>query len=379
MPVPSLYRPHIPRPSDSHHDAPNLTALQRLVLQQQQRQQKPTPRPLGLKLATYNIQDGRNSRLVPACRALQAQNIDMALLTEARIPDEIHTRHCLGYNIFATYTTTRNQGGIALAYRQGAHNWHIESLLCHGPNILSCILVSGTQRTPLIEAYLPPSNLTDLPHLTTALDRFPNEAPLLLGDLNVDLLNLRPPRNQQVAEVITAYGLEDMLHHFQQRKAFTHQKTWWQNREGKIIRSRCDYILGTDRRLFETVSIRDPRYFTSDHYMLVACYLISPTPSHKLYLQGRKRLPLQPPTKGPLTQVDMLFQEVKANCPPRKSPLNPTTSNGCQIQPSGSSIHGAPCAATHNMIELKPGASLEPLTRLSKTTGKDAQRKLGQL
>jgi hypothetical protein len=208
-----------------------------------------------------------------------------------------------------------------LMYHQEANNWHVESLLRHDPNVLSCILVSGVQRTPLISVYLPPSNLDDLPHLTTALDRFPNEAPILLGDLNVDLLNLRPHRNQQVAEVITTYGLDDMLNHFQQQKAFTHRQTWWQFRDGTLIRSRCDYILGTDRRLFETVSIRDPRYFTSDHYMLIARYLIGPSHSHKLYLKGRKRLPLQPPTKGPLTQANTLFQEVKANFPPRQESI----------------------------------------------------------
>jgi hypothetical protein len=118
-----------------------------------------------------------------------------------------------------------------------------------------------------------------------------------------------------------------MLHHFQQQKAFTHRQTWWQIRDSKLIRSRCDYILGTDRRLFTTVSIRDPRYFSSDHYMLIARYLISPTPSHKLYLKGRKRLPLKPPTKGPLSQADTLFQEVKANCPPRHTPTKPNYQN----------------------------------------------------
>jgi hypothetical protein len=124
MPVPTQYRPHISRPPDSHpHHDDHLTTLQRLALQHKD---KPKQHPPSLKLATYNIQDGRNSRLVPVCRTLLAQHIDLALLTETCIPDDIHTRTCLGYNIFATYTTTRNQGGIALAYCQEAKNWYVE-------------------------------------------------------------------------------------------------------------------------------------------------------------------------------------------------------------------------------------------------------------
>ena len=31
-------------------------------------------------------------------------------------------------------------------------------------------------------------------------------------------------------------------------------------REGREVRSWTDYIMGTDRRLFENVSVRDPRH-----------------------------------------------------------------------------------------------------------------------
>ena len=41
-------------------------------------------------------------------------------------------------------------------------------------------------------------------------------------------------------------------------------------REGREVRSRTDYILGTDCRLFGNVSARDPRH-NSDHYMVMGC------------------------------------------------------------------------------------------------------------
>ena len=39
-------------------------------------------------------------------------------------------------------------------------------------------------------------------------------------------------------------------------------------RRGKAVRSRTDYILGTDRSLFMNVAVRDPRH-NSDHYMVM--------------------------------------------------------------------------------------------------------------
>ena len=273
-----------------------------------------------------------------ACRSFQLMGLDVVLMTETRIPlipelgRGIHPNRIEPYKIHCTYSTHKNQGGLALAVRddgsERTKHWSVESLVRHGPNVLSCLLITGTQRTPLIGAYLPPSSLDDLPDLEAALQRFPNSKPTLQGDLNVDLTDLTPKRTQEVHALLSAYGLEDMLQHFVQRKHFTHKKTYYQYRKTsddtyKTIRSRCDYILGTDRRLFQTVQIKDPCNFSSDHLMLVARYLTKPTACHKRYLRGRKRFPLQLP-KPPLTKVDTLFQNVKAHCPPpppnRKTP-----------------------------------------------------------
>ena len=40
-------------------------------------------------------------------------------------------------------------------------------------------------------------------------------------------------------------------------------------RKGKLVRSRTDYILGTYRRIFWNVYVRDPRH-NSDHYMVLS-------------------------------------------------------------------------------------------------------------
>ena len=79
-------------------------------------------------------------------------------------------------------------------------------------------------------------------------------------------------------------------------------------------RSRCDYIMHRDRRLFQKVSIKHPEQFETDHLMLVSRYLVKPTRYHKAYLLGRKKFPLKPPTVD-LTQADHLWNTVKAQMP----------------------------------------------------------------
>ena len=64
---------------------------------------------------------------------------------------------------------------------------------------------------------------------------------------------------------------------------------------GRAVRSRTDYILGTDRRFFWNMSVRDPRH-NSDHYMLLGCLLRASLREHARYLGGPKQLPLRPPT-----------------------------------------------------------------------------------
>lgn len=106
-------------------------------------------------------------------------------------------------------------------HRETKQNWEIESQRRHGPNVLSCILVSGSQRTPLVGVHFPPNSLADLPHLTEALTRFPNNRPVVLGDLNVDLQHDdMDDRCSQVAATLATHGLEDLSPHFSQRKSF---------------------------------------------------------------------------------------------------------------------------------------------------------------
>ena len=91
---------------------------------------------------------------------------------------------------------------------------------------------------------------------------------------------------------------------------------------GREVRSRTDYILGTDCRLFGNVSIRDPRH-NSDHYMVLGCLPSASLTEHKRYLGGSKRWPVRPPSKP--TRVDLLFAALRRAVPkvqPREARKN---------------------------------------------------------
>ena len=97
-----------------------------------------------------------------------------------------------------------------------------------------------------------------------------------------------------------------MAAHFlpRQRRWGRECRTWSMVREGKLVRSRTDYILGTDRHLFCNVFVRDPRHNTN-HYMVLGCLRSAPEREHARYLLGCKQMPLRPPAEP--TQEDGIF------------------------------------------------------------------------
>ena len=86
------------------------------------------------------------------------------------------------------------------------------------------------------------------------------------------------------------------------------RRTWGILRKGREVRSRTDYILGTDRRLIRNVSLWDP-WHNTDHYMVLGCLSSASRKEHKRYLGGRKWWPTRPPKKP--TQVEKTFAALR--------------------------------------------------------------------
>ena len=106
---------------------------------------------------------------------------------------------------------------------------------------------------------------------------------VVAGDLNTDLEDTESDRRgTEIAAAMTAVGVEDMTAHFLPRKRRwgRERRTWSMVREGKVVRSQTDYILGTDRSLFRNVSVQDPRHKT-DHFMVVGCLHSPPEREHE--------------------------------------------------------------------------------------------------
>ena len=83
-------------------------------------------------------------------------------------------------------------------------------------------------------------------------------------------------------------------------------------REGKVVRSRTDYLLGTDKSLFSNVSVRDPRHNTN-HFMVVGCLRSAPARDYACYIKGRRKMPLKPPTEP--TREDGIFEALRRALP----------------------------------------------------------------
>ena len=135
------------------------------------------------------------------------------------------------------------------------------------------------------------------------------------GDFNTDLGEMASDRKgTEIAAAITEAGLEDMTAHFlpRKRRLGRERRTWIMVREGKVIRSRTDYLLGTDCSLFRNVVFRDPRD-NSDHYMVVGLLRGGTTREHIRYIAGRRRMQLKPPREP--TREDMLFGDLRRAVP----------------------------------------------------------------
>jgi hypothetical protein len=201
---------------------------------------------------------------------MKATGVDLGIFTETKITDGVYTRFSSGYNVTATNTISASQGGIALFWREN-ELYEVEEVATRGPNVLTFELVTGQMRYFVVGAYIPPSDLgTTLTHIRQAWSECPQGCePLLLGDLNANLINPRDEREDGIAEQVDAMDLVDMGRHFCQRRRrrCRGRWTWRMRRGGKMTSSQCDYLMvrASARRRFRRVRLVDPRYHNSDH------------------------------------------------------------------------------------------------------------------
>ena len=113
-------------------------------------------------------------------------------------------------------------------------------------------------------------------------------------------------RGSEIAAALTEAGVKDMSAHFLPRKRLwgRERQTWSMVREGRVVRSRTDYLLGTYQSIFRNVSVQDPRH-NSDHFMVVGHLRSATARDHARYIKGRRKIPLKPLSEP--TREDELF------------------------------------------------------------------------
>ena len=120
-------------------------------------------------------------------------------------------------------STGGSQGGMWLVSQDRPNGWGIELTRFHGTNVVSCEIIAGRIRTPLVGAYLLPSTLNHLPDLEEDLYRFQVLYPIFIGDLNIDLDAIRSPRiprSHLMADLLVEFVPVDLVQPFCQRLRF---------------------------------------------------------------------------------------------------------------------------------------------------------------
>ena len=139
--------------------------------------------PPRLSIRTLNICDVQVFGLAQAIRVVERGGFDVMLLTETKISTMAYFQNRLGYEVTCLTAQPSRAGGaqngVIIVRKERSVRWGIESTHYHGPDMVSCDIVTGLTRTPVVSAYLPPSTLEHLTDLEEDLKQFRD--PIFLG------------------------------------------------------------------------------------------------------------------------------------------------------------------------------------------------------
>ena len=91
------------------------------------------------------------------------------------------------------------------------------------------------------------------------MSRFRDLDPIVIGYFSANIGKPQNPCSQQVADLMTEFGMIDLLHHLLQCWRYRYMKTRTRERQGRAIQSSSNYILGMDCHRFEMIGIRAVR------------------------------------------------------------------------------------------------------------------------
>ena len=182
-------------------------------------------------------------------------------------------------------------------------------------------MASGGNWWFIVGCYIAPNNVATINRVVTAIGKRPcGDALLVSWEFNTYIATSEG--SNQKEEIVVANAttrLEVMSAYFLlYRKYWAWDgRIWCMLRLGREVRSRTDYIMGTDIRLFRNVSVHP--WHNSDHFMVLGCLHSATIWEHTIYLGRRWQSPLRPMRQQ--TQEDQwfttLWQEIPKP-PPRE-------------------------------------------------------------
>ena len=172
--------------------------------------------------------------------------MNLCFLVETKLTNSIYTRFYLGYRLLATNVMSHHQGGVALVYKESPY-WQVESSVMYGPNVISAVIVSKNSQFGFVSAYIPPADTTTSMHITTVLSHLPHRKEIIVGDLNLDLGSIESNKNMQIADILATSELLNIHRHFKLACRRRRPATWHHKRKGKLLQSRPDNFLCSDR------------------------------------------------------------------------------------------------------------------------------------
>jgi hypothetical protein len=267
-----------------------------------------------IAVASWNIRNGCNGGLESTLQAIEAMSVDLGVFLET----SLRAGYTLGIQVdtLSSCPTPPARTKVELHFSgRPTKMYEVQDWRICRPNVLSFVVVMGSQRYYVVGCYIPPTNLSTLPQVEQALNKCPKgHTPLHIGDLNVNLCAARDGRDERIAEVAEdIWGLTDLSKHFLQ-KSHGHMRrrlTWRIRRGRRWVTSQCDYSLGraTDHRKFCSIRLRTPYNHDSDHRAIITKIHVASATKMTAYWKGLAKFPIRLP-RGPQDELTTLFEEL---------------------------------------------------------------------
>ena len=153
---------------------------------------------------------------------------------------------------------SRHRGGVALFYWDSP-NFAVKEIRQFGANVIACQLETGKRRWYIVGFYLALGDGTMILDVEVAMAERPRGADLIVaGNFNMDLENIGSwGWDKDITTEVATEGLEDIVGNLlpQWRVWCKDRRAWEMVRQGRVVRSWTDYILVSNRRIFQNVAV----------------------------------------------------------------------------------------------------------------------------